>query len=172
MYRNLDNTNSSQITTRSRLLNRTSLSKFLAAVNTYNFSDVLDNDDVDSAFLRFDNVILSLYNIHCPIVLKTKSYKELCKPWIDGETRNYIKMRDDYLKLVRLGRMNRLTFNRLRNSITKMIRIKKKTYLDNKFHELRNDLKRTWSLINELIGGGSGGGGRRGLEKLLMVTNS
>lgn len=135
-----------------RLLNENTLNSLCLSLSSYDFSDVMQLEDVNEAFSLFNNTVMNFYNVHCPILSKTHSYKKYTKPWIDGEVINEIKRRDNYLKLLRVGRMNKVTFNRLRNKVTKLIRSKKKSYYELKFNELRGDIKRTWSLINNVIG--------------------
>jgi len=152
--------NRSPTTIRYRLMNENNLYSLSAALSTYDFSPIVNSRDINEAANMFNDVIMHFFNIHCPIVIKVVSYKNFAKPWIDRVVRGEIRRRDAYLKLYRAGRIRRETFTRLRNSVTRLIRDRKKQYFERKFHDIRNDMKRTWSLINDTIkpnrNGGSG----------------
>lgn len=154
---------------RYRQINDETLNTLYSSLVDFDFGVILGLNDVNDAFVKFNDEIMKFYNLHCPILNKTVSYKALTKPWIDGEVRDELRRKDNFLKLWRSGRMSDATYKRLRNNLTKMIRTKKKLYYDNRFNEIKGDIKRTWALINSVIKPGTGN--KRGFISKLNVHN-
>ena len=46
---------------------------------------------------------------------------------------------------------NELTYKIFKNKLTHIIRLSKKTYFKNKFAIIKNDCRKTWSTINEVL---------------------
>ena len=136
---------------RYRIINEASIHSLCTSLSVYDFSRIYEMDDVDEAFSQFETTVMHYYNICCPIVNRCLSYKDLTKPWIDIEAKKEIKLRDSFLKLYRSGRMRQETFNRVRNRVTKLIRDKKQQYFSSKFERIKGDIRRTWSLINDIV---------------------
>ena len=136
---------------RYRRLNESTIDAFTSTLSQHDFSTILAMNSVNDAFLEFERVLMSLYDACCTVVTKHVSYKDFSKPWIDGNIKSEIRRRNNYLKLFRSGRMGREQFNRMRNRVTKSIRVAKRNYFANKFELVKSDLKRTWSLINKTI---------------------
>ena len=99
----------------------------------------------------FQSKILTLYDCHCPVKNKTISYKDDLKPWIDYDVKVKMKKRQNYHVLWKLGRMSRQAYCRYRNMVTSEIRNKKVLYYKTRFIELKNTMRATWKLINEVI---------------------
>ena len=70
---------------------------------------------------------------------------------MDNEVKREIKLKNSYYKLLRVGRIERTVFNTVRNRVTSLIRSKKRTYFSRKFEQVKGDMKRSWSLINNII---------------------
>jgi len=158
-FHNVDNP-STPIVVRCRIMNESSIDNLYAALSLHDFSSIFLMTDINVAFLEFEKILMNYFNSTCPIVTKNVSYKDFSKPWIDRHVKSEIKRRDNNFQLYRRGLMNRAQFCRHRNSVTKLIRDKKKSYFVDKFEQVRNDLRRTWSLINDTIN--SGGKRKRG----------
>ena len=59
--------------------------------------------------------------------------------------------RESSLRLYHAGRLSRSSYDLIRNRVTKLIRDRKKSYFHTKFKELKGDIKRTWTLLNDVI---------------------
>ena len=131
------------------------------ALLNHDFSDVYEATNIDDAFGIFIDTIMYLYNLHCPVKVKTISGKDVSKPWIDVETKREIKNRNKLYKKYKTGQISELSYKNYRNGVTHLIREKKRLYFENKFLEYKNDIKKTWKLINRTIRpSGCGTGGR------------
>ena len=164
------NLNNNPIIIRYRSCAGENIESLCSQLSRHEFSPIMEMDDVDDAFVEFERVIMQYYNEHCPIITKSISYKDFSKPWIDSEIKNMIKKKNNYLKLVRSGRMTHGAYSRYRNFVTKKIRMNKKMYFESKFENVRGDMRRTWSLINSTIKP-DGRNSRGGVRKLNMDGN-
>lgn len=155
LYRNILKSNVIEnipgVEIRHRVINDNTLSNLYEALANHDFSEVLRCGDVDEAFSLFQNIIMNYYNNICPIISKTVSYKKYTKPWIDRGIKNEIRRREASLRLYHAGRVSLATYKSIRNKVTKIIRESKSTYFHRKFEEVSGDIKRTWSLLNNII---------------------
>ena len=66
-----------------------------------------------------------------------------------------MKKRRIFFLLYKSGKMDRLAYNRCRNMVTKEIKSARITYFDRKFSEFRGNMRKTWSVINNILKPGS-----------------
>ena len=104
--------------------------------------------DPKTAFTKFHMLIDELYNKYFPVRTKILSKKAQLKPWISQVLVNRIKIRDKLFKLSIKGRIDRNIYTQFRNLLTKQIRDAKATYFNNQFDNCKNDIRKTWKIIN------------------------
>jgi hypothetical protein len=76
-------------------------------------------------------------------------------PWINNEIKANIIRKDNLWKELKNNRNNReirILYNRHRNQLTNMIRKEKRKFYYEKFISITGDIRKTWALIDELIG--------------------
>ena len=155
LYRGVfqENCNASSITNvlKYRTISGQSLQDLYDSLIMFDFSPIYGMADINEAFTFFETKIYEIYDRHCPIRVKTISFKDISKPWIDYEAKQKMKLRDKYLRLYKMGVMDRVTYARLRNEVTSMLRRRRIRYFEEKFEEVKYDMKRTWSVINGII---------------------
>jgi len=151
IFRSESSDNISPIIVKYRSVRDDSLMCIYESLLNYDFSSVYSKLDVDEAFNEFDSILMYYYNLFCPVKSKTISYKDFTKPWIDWEVKREIRRRENYYKLFKSGRLSRVEFNFYRNRVTDLIRRRKREYYCAKFEQFVGDLRRTWSVINEII---------------------
>jgi len=134
-----------------RQFNDGNISSLYHAVEGFDFSNVLSSNCVDGGFELFNAELFALYDRCIPVKVKSVSYKDDIKPWIDRDTKIKIRRRQNYYVLFKMGRMTRQAYCRYRNMVTSEIRNKRKLYYSSKFLNLKNNLRGTWRLINEVI---------------------
>lgn len=144
-------TNTSPVLKKYRSHDIASLNNLATALLSHDFSSVLYCNDINLGVAEFDDIVMHYYNIFCPVKTKTTSYKALLKPWIGGELRNKMKIRNNYFLLYKTGRMSRRTYTQYRNAVTNEIRYKKKEYYRGKFSEFFGNMKKSWDLLNKII---------------------
>ena len=134
-----------------RVLDDINIRKLYDSIESLDFTDVISVDDVSVGMAMLDSIVMGYYNECCPVKTKTISYKDSLKPWIDQVVKGEIRKRDAYLRLLRADKISKELYNNYRNRVTKLIRERRRVYLEKKFNELKFDIKRTWSLINNVL---------------------
>ena len=112
------------------------------------------NDPNKKYDLFHDNLSL-LLDLHCPLKQVTrKEMKRYKKPWINNSILKKIDDRNAlYKNYLETGEYDILAQYRvLRNEINKDIRRSKQIYHKSKINQVRNNLKRLWKEINNIIG--------------------
>ena len=136
-----------------RIINDLTLSNLRNSMATRDFSEVLQSDDLDFAMEKLDQILLSEFNQHCPILSKKITKKDRMKPWINYRIKNLMKFRTN--KYISFKRDPRLTtwedFKLIRNYVTKQIVDAKKLYFSNLFNLIKNDMKKVWTVLNGLV---------------------
>ena len=117
--------------------------------NLVNNISVLGDVNVDTAKLISD--INALYVKCFPSKVKYISSKRLSKPWISTGILNSIKTKCRYFKLCKLGIIDAQTNRRYRNCLNAVIRKAKNYYYIKTFKMSQNNIKKTWSLIKQLM---------------------
>jgi len=75
------------------------------------------------------------------------------KPWLTKGIQRSLKNKNKlYKKLIkRPTPENKLKYKQYRNKLHHLIRISKKRHYKEKFEQTQGNVKKTWSLINEII---------------------
>lgn len=143
-----------------RIHNDVTLLNLYNSLSAYDFTFILQNEDIDQGIQLLEQVVMNSYNYHCPILNKTISYKNSIKPWIDAELKGMIRRRQNCLLLMRMGKMDRQAYNRYRNMVTGEIRRRKTCYYGGLLDSFGGNMKKTWSLVNRILkpGGTEGKG--------------
>ena len=131
-----------------------SINNLCESVSHYDFANIVQCEDVDMGIEKLIDVLMNFYDLHCPIKSRTISYKDDIKPWIDYETKELIRKRQNYFLLYKRNLISRVQYNRYRNRVTAVIRHKRSAYYANKFIKLKGNMGDTWKLINSLFKSG------------------
>ena len=103
--------------------------------------------NIDIAFSKIYNKLNKLVNKHAPLKsLSKRKFKQFSKPWITKGLLKSIKIKN---ALFASGDMIKYKF--YRNKITTLIRHSKKLYYHTYFTQYMNNMKKTWSGINEIM---------------------
>lgn len=130
-------------------------SEFADMVKDYS----LVNDDPEKSYSDFQNVINKLINKHFPSKrVRFNKYKHRKSKWITAGIMKCIKHRDKLYKILKSTPSDDITFPSKElnfqsyNKILKSsIRAAKVNFYSNQFNLFRNDIRKTWSTINEII---------------------
>lgn len=106
--------------------------------------------DVDSLTKNFITKLNNLYTSSFPIKTKYLSEKRFKKPWLTPALLQSIKNKSKYFKLYKLGLISHVFYTNYKNKLTSLIRRSKEQYFHSEFSRLKNDVKRTWNVINDL----------------------
>ena len=113
--------------------------------------DYLYETDIDHGLTEIDKIIYECYNKACPIKTKNISYKDQTKPWINHDIKNQLKKRQAMFALYKSNRISKISYTRIRNQVTSLIRTAKREYYRNKFQDSKNDVRKTWNIINSIL---------------------
>ena len=127
--------------------------RFRVALENSDLDEVLNIDDVDEAFLRFNTTLQNIYNDAFPMVSKEVSLKNLNNPWLTRGLIESIRNKNRlYKKFVRKPITYGNLYKTYRNNLTKIIKAAKNQYCKQKFNECNGNIKKTWELVNSLTG--------------------
>ena len=114
----------------------------------------IDNMDVNEAFKYFHTILLNSMEEHCPKREFSISYDKIIRdPWITKGLINSIrKQKKLYLKQLHLSDPDSTNkYLRYRNVLKKLLRHSKLDYFNNKCLEYKQNSRKLWQLINQVI---------------------
>lgn len=147
-YYNVTVNNTEKITY--RLINETTLNNLYFGLLNENLH-ILNGNSIDAQIEHLHNKILENYFIHCPVKTKFISPKDKLKPWINSSLKIDMKQRDHYFNLFKRKIVSKAFYNSFRNNISKKINTAKRKYYDKLFFDLKDNIKKTWNIINSVI---------------------
>ena len=95
---------------------------------------------------------MKLLNENCPMqCVRIKS--RINKPWFTNGLKNACRKKNNLYKswLANKTECAQQKYKKYRNKLSLILRKAEKAYYKNKLNESKNDVKRTWSVINEVI---------------------
>ena len=119
------------------------------------WNELLDGEDADEDYNKFIEVFMSLYDECIPLrKIKPNKRKDPIYPWITKGLLNSIKTKNKlYKECKKRPTERRITkFKVFRNKLHNLIRISKRKFYENKFQKSKNDMKKTWKTINNILG--------------------
>ena len=109
--------------------------------------------DVNIDFNEYMGTFLELYNTYFPVKEYKIKEKHIGKPNITTVIRNSIKERNRLQKLYAKWPLTyERQFKKYRNMLTSLIRKAKNDYLINTLKEGAGNSKKTWNVVNDLLG--------------------
>lgn len=125
---------------------------FVKEVEQVDWSVVCQEMDPEKALSFFMNLFTEIANRHAP--LKKFSVRSRGAPWIDQKLRDLMTSRDTAKKIANTSGLqsDRQVYCKLRNLVTKLNRQKKKVHYIQRISDVKNDGKKLWSTLNEVMG--------------------
>ena len=142
-----------------RVVNDATKLSFATCVEDFDWNSII-SDDVDSYVENFLNALDRIYCSSFPLKTKVISERYYLNRWMTPEMHNLLNAKSNYFSLYRLGRsldielVSRDENNRFKNRVTNLIRIQKKKYYRDLINNCKNDLRKTWKIINSLMSKG------------------
>ena len=135
-----------------RIFNAANIYKFQELLNKVSWDEVYEQDDLDLAFTTFLEILQIKYNEAFPIVIRNKLISKI-NGWFDTELCSLQKeKRTAYLRFLRNNNPeSQLAYHKIRNHYERVIKTKKSQYFQKLLASCQNDLKQTWSVINDII---------------------
>ena len=134
-----------------RLINDYNQRKFNCQLMQYNILNILNETNSQLAFSTFYKTFTCLYNNCFNIITKNLDKKDIDKPWINDFLLKRMKIRDKLYKLSLKNHVPRKVYTDFRNSLNKQITVAKEKYYEKEFNNNEKNVKKTWSLINNVL---------------------
>lgn len=128
------------------------ITKLKQNLQTQEWLAVLQQNNVDAATEQFVTILKNNIKESTTTAQINSRVKKL-KPWITSGLIKSIRKRDYLSKKVKSQPFNlslKATYTNYRNTLTQLIRTTKHNYYRNKINEAGNNLRRVWSIINEV----------------------
>ena len=141
-----------------RSFNQTRVQNFYNNLSLVNWNFVTDFDSSNDAYNAFIHKFSHIYNTHFPVRFKrfNKSNRRRIprKPWITSAILKSIcrkdKLRKKYVSYP--SDSNKAAYVNYRNKLTSLIRTSKRRYYAEKLEESKFNSKRTWNVLNDILG--------------------
>ena len=125
--------------------------KFMNKISNVDLFDINDELSVDTNLNKFLDILNNIYNECFPIRRKKVSLKRLSNPWLTPGLLRSIDRCHKLNILYRNGVLQRCSFVKYRNKLTRLIKTQKSAFYKEKFNKCQKDIKATWSNINKLL---------------------
>ena len=157
-----------------------SINNFVNAIENIDFSAHISNSpdcNPDTNFQIIKTLIDNCISHHLPFrTVKFNRYQHKINPWITNGILKSIKNRDKMYKEMKVCNPNSQEYDRLKrnvqsynNLIKKLIRCSKQSYYNNLFLKHKNDSRKSWKLLNSLLGTSNK---RNNLTNIFVVNGS
>lgn len=148
---------SSSVPKMSRSYKKFNVQSFHRALGETNWAAVSRCKDVNEAYGVFSDMFVKVCDIHAPIRRKMSVKKNGPKnPWISPAIMNSIRRKHTLYKKYKSSNFNEeygRKYKKYRNTLVTVIKNAKRLYYCSSFDRNKNDMRKTWDTINELIGG-------------------
>jgi hypothetical protein len=137
-----------------RDFSETNFRLFRETLQATNWDFVLNCQETQAAYNYFSDTFNNLFDVFFPLkVVKLNRNKHCLEPWM---SRGLLVSRNVKIKLYKIfvkcpSHANSEKFKNYRNLYNKLIRAAKKLHYDKQFVKYQSNLKKTWSLIHEVI---------------------
>ena len=122
-------------------------------LHNLDWSPVYAAENVNAAYDLFIYMLIILLNKHLPFKESKIRASKIRKPWVTPTLLRYIRKKNKMYKryLKNKTPLNERNYKTYRNKVNNLLRHAKKRYYSNQLNEARNDIKRTWSIINTIL---------------------
>ena len=120
-------------------------------ISNVDLFDINDELSVDTNLNKFLDMLNNIYNECFPIRRKKVSLKRLSNPWLTPGLLRSIDRCHKLNILYRNGVLQRCSFVKYRNKLTRLIKTQKSAFYKEKFNKCQKDIKTTWNNINKLL---------------------
>ena len=126
--------------------------KFHDMIMETNWIEILqDLPDSNSQIAKLIEILEKYYNSCFPLKTKVVGEKRISRPWITDALHKSINNKHLMYKLVKQNLYNKERYKRYCNILNTLIKESRMSYFKNQFDQCKNDIKRTWSIINSTI---------------------
>ena len=138
-----------------RKLSKENMNGLLCALKDTDWSAVYSQTDPEKAYDLFIAIFVKLYDKYLPLIERKNDTKNNPKkPWVTFDILKLIKKKNRLYKQYMRNPCERRQkkYKKCRNKLNSLLRRSKRKYYKDKFDTVRNNAKKTWSMINEILG--------------------
>ena len=139
-----------------RLINERTLHNFYSSLSRCNFDNIVNHENLDSAFDNLDNILLDHLNQFCPIISKRINKKDREKPWVNSFVKRLFAIRQNKYRDYREGNLSFEEFKGYRNFVNRQNTLARKHYFTNLLNNIKHNMKKTWNVLNKIVKPNSG----------------
>ena len=135
-----------------RVFNRSKLELFNEHLNTVDITNILTQVDPNKAMNLFSKMYISAFDNL--FVLKPKNQKRTNQNWFDNELKKLPRKKDKLYNCYISDKTieNKIFHKNVRNVYFHTLSRKKHEFYQQKFQALRQNLKATWKMLNNIMG--------------------
>lgn len=145
-------TRSSNNTYQQLILNESTLQNFNQALQTVDWSYVLQSNDVDLAYSLFHDKFTDIFQKTIPIkIIKPKQLNH--KPWLTDELKDKIKKKNKLYKHIKVhgDPVHMKEYKQIKNKLNNLLKQEEKRYYNNILNQNKNKLSKIWQTLNQVI---------------------
>ena len=124
----------------------------VSKIASTNWNEIVGSGDSNIVTEIFIDKLNELYRKCFPLKIKYLSKKRIEKPWLTDNLMHLTRLKSEYYKYYKLGIISKQTNNRFKNMVSKKIEKSKTMFYLETFNTCKNNLKKTWRTIKELMG--------------------
>jgi hypothetical protein len=133
-----------------RLMTTENLTNFRNSLSNLHWNEVLLSDNVDVCYDLFWNQFKTLYDLHFPVV--TSRFNRNFNKISDFMTKGLLVSRRTKINLLKRSlteptEQNKLKYREFRNLYNKLLRIRKKSHLQERLNKCQKNPKKTWEIL-------------------------
>ena len=126
--------------------------KFHNMIVETNWTEILrDLPDPNSQVTKLIDIMEKYYNLCFPIKTKVVGEKRISSPWITNALHRSIYNKHLMYKLVKQNLYDNEIYKRYCNILKTLIKVARTSYFKYQFEQCKNDIRKTWSIINSTI---------------------
>jgi hypothetical protein len=135
-----------------RISNIGSHNKFKLELSNFDWSILNNSIDINSMYSKFINVVQYQYDKAFPLINKTVTISDKCRPWITRGIRKSICKKHSLYKqyLKTRSEQSCLVYKTYRNKLTAILRKSEKMYYLQKLDSVKGNLTKTWKILNTI----------------------
>ena len=139
----------------SRRLTPENLARLGISLERVDWSEVLDNDDMNTSYECFLNILDSNMDSNIPLQrVSANNYKTTPRlPWINKSLLRSINKKNRLYYKYKLDGTDRVKrkYNSYKNTLLRILRFVKKNYFVNRLEFFKNDMQNTWKILKEAM---------------------
>ena len=135
-----------------RVYSQENIVKFSSMLTDKSWIDVLNCNDPQVSYSQFHKELFELYDICFPFKTFKYGYKTR-KPWLTDGMKDKIKIKNRLYKMwKKSGNPERESlYKRFRNKLNRILKSAEKAHYAKLFEQNKNNLKKSWSILKEII---------------------